>query len=98
MTVASLFLRFVLALRLMLSRHETFLPVHSGPLTSPTLTPLDPKLFSPLALQRNLTYILLICHFFACVLYFAARVDGFSPNSWVGFASTHFEDASPLVA
>ena len=35
-------------------------------------------------LSRNLLYVLLVAHVFACVFYFAARVHSFSETTWVG--------------
>ena len=45
----------------------------------------------PSLLQRNFVYIMLSCHWFACLMYFSARVDHFSRNSWVGRNYYRFE-------
>ena len=35
-------------------------------------------------LGRNLLYVLIVSHVFACIFYFAARVHSFSETTWVG--------------
>ncbi|KAF5831397.1 cyclic nucleotide-binding-like protein [Dunaliella salina] len=37
-----------------------------------------------LMLVRNSTYVFYIVHWLACIMYYVARVDGFSENSWLG--------------
>jgi len=37
-----------------------------------------------LMLVRNFTYVFYIVHWMACLLYYVARVDGFTENSWLG--------------
>jgi len=37
-----------------------------------------------LMLLRNGTFVFYIVHWMACILYYVARVDGFTENSWLG--------------
>eukprot|EP00967_Tisochrysis_lutea_P103118 scaffold155510_cov18-Tisochrysis_lutea.AAC.1 len=37
-----------------------------------------------LMLVRNSTYVFYIVHWMACILFYVARVDGFSENTWLG--------------
>ncbi len=45
-----------------------------------------------MTIVRNLFYILFTSHWFACLFYFAARVNNFSKNSWIGRSIERFID------
>ncbi|KAG1669745.1 hypothetical protein FOA52_001574 [Chlamydomonas sp. UWO 241] len=51
-----------------------------------------------LMLTRNFLYIMLTCHWFACIFYFMARTDDFSEQTWVGRNYFRFEGRGNLVA
>lgn len=49
-----------------------------------------------LMLTRNFFYILLTCHWFACIFFYMARMEDFAPDrSWVGRHVERFEGKSP---
>ena len=49
-------------------------------------------------MQRNTIYILLSCHWFACIFYFIARVEQFKYGSWVGRSYFRFDGQSVGIA
>lgn len=51
-----------------------------------------------LMLMRNMMYIMLTCHWFACIFYFMARAADFSEDTWVGRNFFRFEGKGNLVA
>jgi len=51
-----------------------------------------------LMLLRNFIYILLTCHWYACIFYFTARAADFSEETWVGRNFFRFADQSTMVA
>ena len=73
------------------SRSEALLPLRSALFILSSSSPYLPLPPPPSLLQRNFVYIMLSCHWFACLMYFSARVDHFSRNSWVGRNYYRFE-------